>query len=176
MMCSSKMDSNMVNIRKKLWILPSILFVITLKIDIVLSQPQIQSYSFHSTSSFSFNVWISSENGFQCPIKEGKYKLICRSHFYYTINEIKSCKYPIVKPYNDKFLIIFSVVAVETVLLLFSLAYTCKIRKKVKTSYDEMEHRKTELIQLQNSSHHHHHHRQSSETANTFLGGFENEN
>ena len=176
MMCSSKMDSNMVNIRKKLWILPSILFVITLKIDIVLSQPQIQSYSFHSTSSFSFNVWISSENGFQCPIKEGKYKLICRSHFYYTINEIKSCKDPVVKPYNEKFLIIFSVVAVETVLLLFSLAYTCKIRKKVKTSYDEMEHRKTELIQLQNSSHHHHHHRQSSETANTFLGGFENEN
>ena len=172
MMCSSKMDSNMVNIRKKLWILPSILFVITLKIDIVLSQPQIQNYSFHSTSSFAFNVWISSENGFQCPIKEGKYQIICRSHFYYTINEIKSCKDPVVKPYNEKFSIIFSVVAVETVILLFSLAYTCKIRKKVKTSYDEMELRKTELLQLQNSSPHHH---QNSETAKMFLGGFRNE-
>ena len=175
MMCSSRMDLNMVNIRKKLWIFSSILFMITPKIDIVLSKPQIKSYSFNSTSSFAFNFWISSENGFQCPIKEGKYKLICRSHFYYTINEIKSCKDPVVKPYNEKFLIIFSVVAVETVLLFFSLAYTCKIRKKVKTSYDEMELRKTKLIQIQNSSHHHHHH-QSSETAKTFLGGFENEN
>ena len=172
MMCSSKMDSNMVNIRKKLWILPSILFVITLKIDIVLSQPQIQNYSFHSTSSFAFNVWISSENGFQCPIKEGKYKLICEANFSYTINEIGLCKYPDVKTYNEKFIIIFSVVAVETVILLFSLAYTCKIRKKVKTSYDEMELRKTELLQLQNSSPHHH---QNSETAKMFLGGFRNE-
>ena len=173
MMCSSKMDSNMVNIRKKLWILPSILFVITLKIDIVLSQPQIQSYSFHSTSSFAFNVWISSENGFQCPIKEGKYKLICRSHFYYTMNEIKLCKSPVVRPYNEKFLIIFSVVAVETILLLVSLAYTCKIRKKVKTSYDEMELRKNKLLQLENSSHHHH---QDSETTSMSLGSSKNEN
>ena len=172
MMFSATMDLNMVNIRKKLWIFSSILFIITPKIDIVLSQPLIKSYAFHSTSSFTFNFWISSENGFQCPIKEGKYKLICRSHFYYTINEMKSCKYPDVKPYNEKFIIIFSVVAVETVILLFSLAYTCKIRKKVKASYDEMELRKTELLQLQNSTHHHH---QNSETAKMFLGSFRNE-
>ena len=170
MMCSSKMDSNMVNIRKKLWSFSSILFIITPKIDIVLSQPLIKSYAFHSTSSFTFNVWISSGNGFQCPIKEGKYKLICEANFDYTIHEIELCKYPDVKPYNEKFIIIFSVVAVETVILLFSLAYTCKIRKKVKTSYDEMELRKTELLQLQNSSHH-----QNSETAKMFVGNFRNE-
>ena len=172
MMFSATMDLNMVNIRKKLWSFSSILFIITPKIDIVLSQPLIKSYSFHSTSSFTFNFWISSENGFQCPIKEGKYKLICEAHFYHTINEIELCKYPDVKPYNEKFIIIFSVVAVETVILLFSLAYTCKIRKKVKTSYDEMELRKTELLQLQNSSHHHH---QNSETAKMFVGSFRNE-
>ena len=172
MMSSATMDLNMVYICKKLWIFSSILLIITPKHDIVLSQPLIKSYAFHSTSSFTFNFWISSENGFQCPIKEGKYKLICEAHFYHTINEIELCKYPDVKLYNEKFIIIFSVVAVETVILLFSLAYTCKIRKKVKTSYDEMELRKTELLQLQNSSHHHH---QNSETAKMFLGGCRNE-
>ena len=171
-MCSATMDLSMLNIRKRLWIFSSILFIITPKIGIVLSQPLIKSYSFHSTSSFTFNFWISSENGFQCPIKEEKYKIICEAHFYHTINEIELCKYPDVKLYNEKFIIIFSVVAVETVILLFSLAYTCKIRKKVKTSYDEMELRKTELLQLQNSSHHHH---QNSETAKMFLGSFRNE-
>ena len=171
-MCSATMDLNMWNIRERLWIFSSILFIITPKIGIVLSQPLIKSYSFHSTSSFTFNFWISSENGFQCPVKEEEYKLICDAHFYHTINEIELCKYPDVKLYNEKFIIIFSVVAVETVILLFSLAYTCKIRKKVKTSYDEMELRKTELLQLQNSSHHHH---QNSETAKMFLGSFRNE-
>ena len=161
----------MVNIRKNLWIFSSILFIITPKIDIVLSQPQIKSYSFHSTSSFTFNFWVSSENGFRCPIKEDKYKLICEAHFYHTINEIELCKYPDMKPYNEKFMIIFSVVAVETVILLLSLAYTCKIRKQVKTSDDEMELRKSKFFQLQNSSHHHHHH-QNSETSKMFLGSF----
>ena len=85
---------------------------------------------------------------------------------------MKSCKYPVEKQYNEKFVTIFSVVAVETVILLLSLAYTCKIRKSVKTSYDEMELRKTELLQLQNSSHHHH---QNSETTKMFLGSFRNE-
>ena len=115
--------------------------------DIVTVASVSQKYTFRS-EGFIFNDWRSSLNGFPCPTNISRsniedYTLLCNYDLNIMIEQIMFCQRGELQTANRSKVVTVSVVAIETIILVGLLTYVCKLRKKVKKSYDQMEIRKS---------------------------------